>query len=438
MITWWIRISEIEDEQKQTAFFVGQEMQFFQLYLAINQLSPFQRQKVKLRYELHQTKNHQNQAVGHFTWESKDGLNLLESILVRLEMGVKNKIFDKKRMKEYRKLLENDISMNTEKDAGQQSNMLSNSYSPINKQEDQLEENIVPNQLDPDSFKSVKEKRVKERTKKERISIKNTKDKKRFSKFFTSFICKGKSFFQKISFFKRGTIIFKKWKLLLIISCSLFLIGTITYGASAYLNHQDSKVMKASYQDLKKQKEYKKMAKEYPKKFWSWEETQVENLKTETLMTVYEEYPDPAIAFDIAFLGKAYNKVIKMYQDYPEKLRMNNTRYSFLGFSYIQENQLEEAEKMVSKSNSKALYGQLALAYLRNGNDTKAEEMNKIAKDDDINVMIKNYQLVKATLDEVNKQLSKKGLSENIRTKLLENKKTLEDELKNIKNGEDD
>ncbi|WP_270996097.1 hypothetical protein [Listeria seeligeri] len=438
MITWWIRISEIEDETKQTAFFVGQEVVFYQFYQEVNKI-PYQNGLVKIRYELHQTKNHQDQAIGLFTWESKDQLSLLDSISTKLEMAVRNKLFDKKKMKEYLKLLTNDVSLNQKKSSTKQPSQASNSYPPLNQQEVKTEENDVAVQGEL----SKVEEDVEEALSIEKVpilpiktkTIKKVRPKKDKQETFYFKLCQ---LVQKVPLETMKKQVLSKWKVITSVFFALLIVGTIAYVAVTFVSNQETNVAKESFQELKEEKSYKKMAKEYPEKFWDWEESQVEAMQTDTLMDVYEDYPDMAIAYDIAFLGKAYSKVIQMYQDSPEKLRMNETRYAFLGFSYLQEEDLPNAEKMAEKSGSKALYGQLALAYLHQGNDKKAEECNEIAKDDEISVEIKDYQLVKTTLDEVNKQLSKNGLNENIRAELLESKQVLEEELQKIKNGEDE
>ncbi|EBF5850436.1 hypothetical protein FH026_14285 [Listeria monocytogenes] len=435
MMIWWIRISVVEDERKEVPFFIGQEMLFSQFHEAIEQLGK-ENEGIKIRFELNQTKNQQPQAVGLFTWESKEQLNILDSIEMKLELGVKNNMLDKKRKKEIIKHLTMDVYKNPKKPSIKKDKSISRSYPPKNQFDVESEDSEIEPTLEANTPQSRLNEDVEDKG--EDLPVKQPKIKKErlkksgpspLSLLLKKVQLAGNSL---ISFFEH------KWKWLVASFMLLFLICSIVFVSVSFFQSKGTNEVNDSFSVLKSKKEYKEMADKYPAEFWKWEEKEVEEMATDTLMEVYEDYPDEAVAYDIAFLGKAYTKVIQMYKDAPEKLRMNDTRYAFLGFSYLKEDDLPTAEKMAAKSNSQALYGQLSLAYLRKGDDKKAEECNKIAQDDEINVQIKDYQLVKTTLDEVNKQLGNKNLSKEIRSKLLENKQVLEDELKKIKSGEDE
>ncbi|EAD2655762.1 hypothetical protein D3O27_14215 [Listeria monocytogenes] len=435
MMIWWIRISVVKDERKEVPFFIGQEMLFSQFHEAIEQLGK-ENEGIKIRFELNQTKNQQPQAVGLFTWESKEQLNILDSIEMKLELGVKNNMLDKKRKKEIIKHLTMDVYKNPKKPSIKKVKSISRSYPPKNQFDVESEDSEIEPTLEANTPQSRLNEGVEDKG--EDLPVKQPKIKKErlkksgpspLSLLLKKVQLAGNSL---ISFFEH------KWKWLVASFMLLFLICSIVFVSVSFFQSKGTNEVNDSFSVLKSKKEYKEMADKYPAEFWKWEEKEVEEMATDTLMEVYEDYPDEAVAYDIAFLGKAYTKVIQMYKDAPEKLRMNDTRYAFLGFSYLKEDDLPTAEKMAAKSNSQALYGQLSLAYLRKGDDKKAEECNKIAQDDEINVQIKDYQLVKTTLDEVNKQLGNKNLSKEIRSKLLENKQVLEDELKKIKSGEDE
>ncbi|EAE6299166.1 hypothetical protein BFE06_14150 [Listeria monocytogenes] len=435
MMIWWIRISVVKDERKEVPFFIGQEMLFSQFHEAIEQLGK-ENEGIKIRFELNQTKNQQPQAVGLFTWESKEQLNILDSIEMKLELGVKNNMLDKKRKKEIIKHLTMDVYKNPKKPSIEKDKSISRSYPPKNQFDVESEDSEIEPTLEANTLQSRLNEGVEDKG--EDLPVKQPKIKKErlkksgpspLSILLKKLQLAGNSLF---SFFEH------KWKWLIASFMLLFLICSIVFVSISFFQSKETNEVNDSFSVLKSKKEYKEMADKYPAEFWKWEEKEVEEMATDTLMEVYEDYPDEAVAYDIAFLGKAYTKVIQMYKDAPEKLRMNDTRYAFLGFSYLKEDDLPTAEKMAAKSNSQALYGQLSLAYLRKGDDKKAEECNKIAQDDEINVQIKDYQLVKTTLDEVNKQLGNKNLSKEIRSKLLENKQVLEDELKKIKSGEDE
>lgn len=432
---WWIRISVVEDERKEVPFFIGQEMLFSQFHEAIEQLGT-ENEGIRIRFELNQTKNQQSQAVGLFTWESKEQLNILDYIEMKLDLGVKNNMLDKKRKKEIVKHLTMDVYKKAKKPSTKKEKSISSSYPPKIQHEVKSEDCEIEPTLEVNTSQSKPKEGVKEEV--EAVPVKQPKIKKKkpkkigpspLSLLLNKLQLAGSSL---ISFFEN------KWKWLVASSMLLFLICSVIFVSVSFFQSKETNEVNDSFSVLKSKKEYKEMATKYPDEFWKWEEKEVEKMDSDTLMEVYEDYPDEAVAYDIAFLGKAYTKVIQMYEDAPEKLRMNDTRYAFLGFSYLKEEDLPTAEKMAVKSNSQALYGQLSLAYLRKGDDKKAEECNKIAQDDDINVKIKDYQLVKTTLDEVNKQLGNKNLSKEIQSKLLENKQVLENELKKIKSGEDE
>ncbi|EQB9225657.1 hypothetical protein ACYYIK_002888 [Listeria monocytogenes] len=434
MMIWWIRISVVENVEKEIPFFVGQEMLFSQFHVAINDLLSGSNECTKIRFELNQTKNQQSQTVGLFTWESDDQLNILNSIEAKLELGVKNNMLDKKRKKEIMKYLTTDVYKNQQNPSGLKEKPISNSYPPINSNEVQSKDNELESKHETNVSNKEPLTPTEEETEKEPAKqpiIKQVKPKKTgLSKI--SLLLKQIPISQTIALFK------DKWKWIAASVISLLLICSIIFVSVTFFSSNKANNFNDSFSVLKSEKDYKSMASEYPDEFWKWEEAKVEAMDTDILMEAYEAYPDEAIAFDIAFLGKAYTKVTQMYEKTPEKLRMNNTRYAFLGFSYLKENNLAKAEEMTGKSESQALYGQLALAYLRKGDVKKAEECNKISKDDDINVKIKDYQLVKTTLDEVNKQLGNTNLSKEIKDKLQENKQVLENELKKIKDGKDE
>ncbi|WP_221636827.1 hypothetical protein [Listeria innocua] len=432
---WWIRITVVEDEGKEVPFFIGQEMLFSQFHETMEQLGK-ENEGIRIRFELNQTKNQQSQAVGLFTWESKEQLNILDSIEMKLELGVKNNMLDKKRKKEIIKRLTMDVYKNSKNPSLKKEKSISSSYPPINQHEVKLEDCEIEPNLEVGATHSMLKEGMKEKEKE--VPVKHPKIKKKKTKKIgpspLSLLLKklqlaGNSL---ISFFEN------KWKWLVASFVLLVLICSMVFVSVSFFHSKETFEVKDSFHVLKSKKEYKTMSDKYPDEFWDWEEEKVEEMDTDTLMEVYEDYPDEAVAYDIAFLGKAYTKVVQMYEVAPEKLHMNDTRYAFLGFAYLKEEDLPTAEKMAAKSNSQALYGQLSLAYLRKGDDKKAEECNKIAKDNDINVQIKDYQLVKTTLDEVNKQLGNKHLSKEIQSKLRENKQVLEDELKKIKIGEDE
>lgn len=425
MTQWGIRIIEIINTNGITDFFVDQEMLFVDAFQRIAENKQTYT-SMEFRYSLYRIRKEQSEVVATFTWTGKEELDLYQSIESRLDTAVKRKLYDKKMKKEVLKELQSSIPTSLKAAKGKAS-IPRTSYPPLPKLVEEGEpenEPIISKEATP------------------RASLQKRKAKKNAPNFSLPFLVKKVSskFPSKMKWKQVGNYLKPSKKGLLI---GGFIVGSVVI-ASIFFQlittmGQPDKVKEApaTYESLLKSKDYHKLATKYPEKFWQWEEKQVERSNKEQLVAIYEKYPNASIAFDLAFLNKSYEKVVQLVQDDPDKITLNPTRYAFLGFSYIQINKLVEAEATVSKTDSRALEGQLALAFLKKGNEKKATLYSEKSKDDAIIKQVKDYQLLHSTWDEVNKQLHKKKVSPKLKAKLKDNKRLLEKEMRKIKEGKE-
>lgn len=197
--------------------------------------------------------------------------------------------------------------------------------------------------------------------------------------------------------------------------------------ASMVEDHSQAKEEKIpTAKTLQKKKAYKTFLKNYPKEFWKWEQKVVQKKDIQTLTTLYQQTKERNIAFDLAFLEKKYDQTIIYYQANKDVLDMTDFRQDFLTYSYIQEKQLEIAQKRLTDTSSPLLYEEIGWAYLEENQIKQAETVAKQAKSNALTQQIQDYQLVDTTLQEVDKQLKRKGLAEAVKKKLLENQKELQ------------
>lgn len=190
---------------------------------------------------------------------------------------------------------------------------------------------------------------------------------------------------------------------------------------------------KTSFSKLLQNKSYQKMYEEYPDKFWDWEADCVKELDTDQLVAAYEEVPELSIAYDLAFVEEAYNKVVEFYEEDALEIEMNQMRTDFAAYSYLQLGDLETAEKVATSDTSEVFYEALGWAYLAKGDVEKANDVTQKANSKALTQQIKDYQLVETTLNEVEKQLDRKGLSSDLRNELEQSKKDLQEQLEELK-----
>ncbi|EBF5204391.1 hypothetical protein FH000_12740 [Listeria monocytogenes] len=224
-----------------------------------------------------------------------------------------------------------------------------------------------------------------------------------------------------------------KWIVGVLLGITLAIGGGIMI---AYFTQEKVEVKKntpASFEQLVQQKAYQKMYTVYPEDFWRWEATCVENLDSEQLVAAYEAVKETSIAYDLAFVEKAYDKVIAFYETETQAIQLNAMRIDFAAYSYLRQGDLQKAAVTATKETSPVFYEALGWAYLAKGDVKKAEEIQVKAASQTLNQQIKDYQLVHTTLLEVEKQLKRKELSTNLRKELEQSKQDLTEQLEILK-----
>ncbi|MCD2228812.1 tetratricopeptide repeat protein [Listeria monocytogenes] len=224
-------------------------------------------------------------------------------------------------------------------------------------------------------------------------------------------------------------------------SVSFLLLLGITVGGGvtiAYFTQEKNKtetkeVKTSSFNQLLENKSYKKMYSEYPKQFWSWEETCVKELDSKSLIAAYEAVEDLSIAYDLAFVEEAYDKVVTLYESDAASIELNAMRMDFAAYSYLQLGDLTKAEETATSETSSVFYESLGWAYLAKGDVDKANDAAEEANSKELTQQIKDYQLVETTLQEVKKQLARKGLSSDLRKELEQSQRDLEAQLETLK-----
>ncbi|EAE1303635.1 hypothetical protein EP43_14070 [Listeria monocytogenes] len=190
---------------------------------------------------------------------------------------------------------------------------------------------------------------------------------------------------------------------------------------------------KSSFDQLLADKSYKKMYTDYPKQFWAWEESCVKELDSKQLVAAYEAVPELSIAYDLAFVEKAYDKVVKFYETKATEIDVTTTRKDFAAYSYLQLGNLTAAEKTATSETSPVFYEALGWSYLAKGDVKKASEVEIKADSKELTQQIKDYQLVFTTLQEVQKQLEKKGISRELQKELEQSQRDLKAQLEMLK-----
>ncbi|WP_088816322.1 MULTISPECIES: hypothetical protein [Listeria] len=215
----------------------------------------------------------------------------------------------------------------------------------------------------------------------------------------------------------------------------LFLMVSVGFGASYLLQEhsQAQEKAKPNVKALQQKKAYHTFLNVYPKTFWKWEQQVVEKKDIATLKKVYQQTKERNVAFDLAFLEKKYERTILLYQANSDVLTMTDLRQDSLTYSYIQEGQLDLAQKQLTEKSSAFLYEEMGWAYLEKGQIRQAEESAKKAKRPELIQQLQDYQLIETTLKEVDKQVKRKNLAAPVKKKLLENQKELKSQLEALK-----
>ncbi|EAD7632777.1 hypothetical protein AB290_12715 [Listeria monocytogenes] len=209
--------------------------------------------------------------------------------------------------------------------------------------------------------------------------------------------------------------------------------GGVTIAQFTQSKTEAKEAKKASFDQLLADKSYEKMYTDYPNQFWAWEESCVKELDSKQLVAAYEAVPELSIAYDLAFVEKAYDKVVNFYETKAAEMEVTTTRQDFAAYSYLQLGNLTTAEKTATSETSTVFYEALGWAYLAKGDVKKAEEIQVKAASQTLDQQIKDYQLVHTTLQEVEKQLKRKELSTNLRKELEQSKQDLTEQLEILK-----
>ncbi|EGK2526690.1 hypothetical protein IOQ60_002502 [Listeria monocytogenes] len=205
---------------------------------------------------------------------------------------------------------------------------------------------------------------------------------------------------------------------------------------TAYLTQDKTEAKetkKPSFQQLLENKAYKKMYTDYPTQFWDWEENCVKELDSKQLVAAYEAVKELSIAYDLAFVEEAYDKVLTFYEKEAAEIKMNAMRTDFAAYSYLKQGNLTKAEETATNETSAVFYEALGWAYLAKGDIEKANDVKEKADNKELSQQIKDYELVATTLQEVQKQISRKGLSANLRKELEQSQRDLKAQLEELK-----
>jgi hypothetical protein len=220
-----------------------------------------------------------------------------------------------------------------------------------------------------------------------------------------------------------------------VILLGLIFMVSVGFGASYLLQEhsQAQEKAKPTLKDLQQKKAYNTFLNVYPKSFWKWEQQVVKKNDVSTLKKVYQQTKERNVAFDLAFLEKKYERTILLYRANSDVLTMTDLRQDSLTYSYIQEGQLDLAQKQLTEKSSAFLYEEMGWAYLEKGQIRQAEEAAKKAKRPELTQQLQDYQLVETTLKEVDKQVKRKNLAAPVKKKLLENQKELKSQIVALK-----
>ncbi|MBC1309324.1 hypothetical protein [Listeria booriae] len=162
---------------------------------------------------------------------------------------------------------------------------------------------------------------------------------------------------------------------------------------------------KPSIETLIEHENLKGIAKWYPKRWGDVIQAYVEDANLSGLKQILAYAPSVNLKIDIAFFEKDFPTIIQLYEKNKEDI-YTKTDYAFIGFSYLTQGKLEQAEVL-----------------------------NLYADDADLKAYIADYRLTKTTLDETNKLLKRTDLSAAMKQELQEKKLALEAHIKNYKEG---
>ncbi|KGL46336.1 hypothetical protein EP56_01735 [Listeriaceae bacterium FSL A5-0209] len=424
MEQWTIRITEWREAA--SLLFVGQELIFADFVQAVHRVKE-EGQQGTIRFEISEWKQHQQILIGSFGYplDSPDAIE--DAIRQRLEMGVKQGLIKKAHKAQLLKQMAEQLPVAPKK--------------AKRKKKEKPPTPIVPKvATDVPIEKPVSAPRVR--------STSSKKSKQAFAwimlrqKFFgwvqiRPVLGKWKSWRKRWkwpTFSRRPAIPWRQvGKIGAFGGLAAVFAGLLALGWYVWSPEEQAKPSpSAEAETFLQKKQYQKAFQKDASAFWEWEEEQVQESDVRLLLDVYTEVPDPAIALDIAFLKQDYKQVITWYEQTDKQVTWTKARYAFVGYSYVQQGKLAQAEVLAPKSQSDALHQAIALAYFKKGDMVKARAWENKAPSEALAKKFEDWQLLVDTKKELQVQLQKKGLSETLKKTLRENITKVEQEIKKL------
>lgn len=226
----------------------------------------------------------------------------------------------------------------------------------------------------------------------------------------------------------------KKW-LIGIAACFLLLL-TVVFVSQSFTKADRPE----SYQTLVDEKEYVTALKNYPEEETNLVEELYSKKNQAALHELYQEGKSNLAHFYELFLEKKWEKVTEL-----EELPLNTTVQGMLGYAYLQQGKIEEAELINKEIDSKVLTKQIKLAKkdeayraISEKNIDKAEEINKEIKDDQLKEDISVAKSIINLLKKYQSDKDNKELSDSERKEATENMSLWEDKLKQLGGSKDE
>lgn len=144
-----------------------------------------------------------------------------------------------------------------------------------------------------------------------------------------------------------------------------------------------------TYEELIKQENYQEAGKVYPKKIGAIEQhiydTILDNRTTKTtnqLQTFNKAYPTTFGTFDLAIFNKKYNEAITAYELNRKKFESDNERMILVGYAYLKEDKLTEAQAISKQTQSTELDKKIySYQQLQKAIEEKNKELKELEKD---------------------------------------------------------
>ncbi|HAB8811052.1 TPA_asm: hypothetical protein GYS95_12430 [Listeria monocytogenes] len=196
----------------------------------------------------------------------------------------------------------------------------------------------------------------------------------------------------------------KSW---IVIGSALFLLSLVIFFVLVSAPNSKTEAIKKepSLASLLERKDLSKIATYYPEE---WENIRIDYIQEADvigLKAMKKEMPSDLLNLDIAYFEKNYQQVIHLYEGNKE-LEFASIDYAFIGFS-----------------------------YLTNGNVEQAEVLNLYAEDPDLKAYIADYKLTESIISETKQVLKRKDLTKELRKELEIKLNEAENHLQNYHQG---